>query len=127
MIETKVSNILINLDFFRQLSNQPLPVKTAFEIARLIRELDRENETFEKCRLEIIKKYASFDENNNIIYDEHNNILMSPEQTSACNEDLIQLMNNIVHINAEKIDISIIEDLQVTPAQILSLEPFINI
>ena len=43
MIEVTLNEVLNSIGAFRSLSEQKIPAKAAFQIARLIRELDKEN------------------------------------------------------------------------------------
>lgn len=126
MIKVSLNDILNSNNIFREISNKTLPVKTAFRIARIIRELDKENATFDEARRKIINKYADYDENGNIKQTDEGNIIIKQECIDACNNEIIELLNTIVEINVEKLHIDDLGDLELTPAQSLSLDAFVD-
>lgn len=126
MIEVTIKNILNNIKTFQQLSEESLPIKTAFCIARLIRELDKENAVFEDCRKKIIEKYAEKTETNEIKTDLRDNIIIQKEYLEEFNKEILDLLETVVNINAEKIELDNIENIKLTPAQAIALEPFLK-
>jgi len=126
MIQITLNDILNNAEIFRELSTKSLPVKTAFKVARLIRELDKENITFDESRRQIIEKYAERDENGIIKQTPEGNIQLQPDKIEECNNELVELLNTTIEINVDKISIDALEDIKITPAQMINLEAFIE-
>lgn len=126
MIQVTLNDILNNSEIFRELSSQALPVKTAFKVARLIRELDKENTTFDESRRQIIEKYADRNEDGTIKQTAEGNIQLQPNKIEECNKELIELLNTTIEINADKININALGDIKLTPAQMINLEAFIE-
>lgn len=124
MITIHLNDILNSIPIFRDISNQALPIKAAYQIARLIRELDKESSTFDESRLRIIDKYAEHEENGEYKQTPEGNVLIQPDQIEACNQEMSELLNTEIEINADPININMIESIELTPAQMLSLEPF---
>lgn len=126
MIQVTLNDILNNAEIFRELSTKSLPVKTAFKVARLIRELDKENTTFDESRRQIIEKYAERDENGIIKQTAEGNIQLQQDKIEECNNELVELLNTTIEINVDKISIDALGDIQITPAQMINLEAFIE-
>ncbi len=126
MITVTLNDILNNLEIFREISNKAVPVKTAFRIARLIRELDKESSTFDESRRKIIETYGEYDENGALKQDENGNIIIKPEEVNNCNREIIDLLNTTIEINCDKINIADFGEIELTPAQVLGLENFIE-
>lgn len=126
MIQVTLNDILNNAEIFRELSTKSLPVKTAFKVARLIRELDKENITFDESRRQIIEKYAERDENGIIKQTPEGNIQLQPDKIEECNSELVELLNTTIEINVDKISIDALGDIKITPAQMINLEAFIE-
>ena len=126
MIQVTLNDILNNAEIFRELSAKALPVKTAFKIARLIRELDKENTTFDESRRQIIEKYAERDENGRIKQTPEGNIQLQQDKIEECNNELVELLNTTIEINVDKISIDALGDIELTPVQIINLEAFIE-
>jgi hypothetical protein len=126
MIQVTLNDILNNAEIFRELSTKSLPVKTAFKVARLIRELDKENTIFDESRRQIIEKYAERDENGIIKQTAEGNIQLQQDKIEECNNELVELLNTTIEINVDKISIDALGDIKITPAQMINLEAFIE-
>ena len=74
MIILTLKEIFNAVPFLREISNKEFPSSTAFKIARLIRELDKEIELFEIERTKIIYKNCEKDNNGNPVLLEGGNI-----------------------------------------------------
>ena len=126
MIQVSLNDILNSIPVFREVSTKTLPVKTAFRIARLIRELDKENTTFDDSRRKIIEKFAERDENNNMKQTEEGNIVIQTDKIEFCNKEMTDLLNMVVEVNADKLNIDDFGDIEITPIQMLAMDSFIE-
>lgn len=126
MIQVTLSDIVNSASTFRELSGKQLPIKVAFKIARLIRELDKENATFESSRKAIIEKYAMRDESGKITQADNGNIILQQDKIIECNSELNELLSTKIEINADKISIEDLEKIEMTPAQVYNIEAFIK-
>lgn len=126
MIQVSLNDILNSIPVFREVSTKTLPVKTAFRVARLIRELDKENTTFDESRKQIIEKFAERDENNNMKQTDEGNIIIQQDKIDLCNIEMTDLLNMKVEINADKLNIDDFGDIEITPIQMLAMDHFIE-
>lgn len=126
MINTKLRNIVECADIMRELSTKSLKGRVAFRVARLLRELEKEFTLFNEKRMDLIKEYAQKDENGEMKSDENGNVTLDQDRLTEFYQSLDDLLNADVEINAEKIDAEDLGDVEFTPTQIISLEPFIN-
>ena len=126
MIKVSLNDIVNSASTFRELSEKQLPIRVAFRIARLIRELDKENATFESSRRAIIEKYAMRDETGKITQADNGNIILQQDKIEDCNNELNELLSAEVEINADKISIEDLEKIEMTPAQVYNIEAFIE-
>lgn len=126
MIKVSLSDIINSASTFRELSEKQLPIRVAFRIARLIRELDKENATFESSRKAIIEKYAMRDEAGKIAQANDGNIILQQNKIEDCNNEWNELLSAEVEINADKISIEDLENIEMTPAQVYNIEAFIE-
>jgi hypothetical protein len=107
----------------RQLMSKNFKGSVSFKIGRLVRELDKELKLFEKERERLIKKYAEKDDNGNLIFTGKNVKILD---TIQFNKEIEELLNNELNINAEKIDIEIFDDVEISPEQAMILEYIIK-
>lgn len=125
MINVTLNDIITNNALFREIHSKPMPARAAFKVARLIRELDKENEMFDKQRIEIVNKYAKHDENGQII-EENNQILIDEDKFAEFQEEINSLLSTEVEVNAEKLAVEDLDNMELTPKQTMDLEKFIN-
>jgi len=125
MIKVTLNDIITNNNLFREIHSKPMPARTAFKVARLIRELDKENEMFDKQRIDIVTRYAKRDENGDMI-EENNQVLIDDDKMKQFQDEFNALLDTEVEVNAEKLSIDDLGDIELTPKQIMNLEKFIN-
>lgn len=125
MIKVTLNDIITNNNLFREIHSKPMPARTAFKVARLIRELDKENEMFDKQRIDIVTRYAKRDENGDMV-EENNQVLIDDDKMQQFQDEFNALLDTEVEVNAEKLDIEDLGDIELAPKQIMNLEKFIN-
>ena len=76
--------------------------------------------------MNLIKKYGEKDETGELITDEKGNCKISPEVMNDFNTEFSELLNSDVEINANKINLELLEDVDFTPGEMANLEPFIE-
>jgi hypothetical protein len=126
MIILTLREIFNAVPFLREISNKEFPSSTAFKIARLIRELDKEIELFEIERTKIIYKNCEKDHNGNPVLLENGNIKLLEHKIEDATTELNTLFKNQVEINAEKIPILAFNSIELTPEQAINLEAIVN-
>ena len=126
MIKVTVNDILNSQEVFSKIAAMPIKVKTSFAIARIIRNLESELETFDKSRQALIKKYANKDENDELILNEDGTIAITPENAEEYNHEIQELLNSEITLAADPLDIKEIENIELTPTQVYMIEKFIK-
>ena len=126
MIILTLKEIFNAVPFLREISNKEFPSSTAFKIALLIRELDKEIELFEIERTKIIYKNCEKDHNGNPVLLENGNIKLLEHKIEEATTELNTLFKNQVEINAEKIPILAFNSIELTPEQAINLEAIVN-
>ena len=126
MIKVKINDLLNSVETLQKLSNQNFKAKLAWQVARLIRAVESELQTFNDTRLNLIRKYGEKDENGDLLTDENNNYKIIPDKANDFSNELNELANSEVEINANKLDFALLEDLDFTPVEMAVLEPFVD-
>ena len=124
MIKVSLNDILNANETFSQIMSQSFKGSLAFKIARLARELNKEVETFNTERQKLVNEYCEKDENGNFITVDNGNIKIMDDKIEDFTNDFSSLLSTEVEINAEKLPIDKIDDFNITPQQVLSLEKF---
>ena len=76
MINITINDMLNSQNVFREIANMPIKMRTSFAIARIIRNLETELETFEKTRQELIQMYGEKNDDGSLKINEDGNIIM---------------------------------------------------
>ena len=126
MIEANVGQIVNVIPILNKLAEGKFLGRKAFVIARLVREINKESETFELTRIELIKKYAEKDEKGELIITDDGNVHISTENLANCNEELLKLQNTEIEINEKKIPVDWLEEMTLTLTEASILEPFVQ-
>ena len=126
MITMKITDILNVVPTLQEMANKSFPGATSFKIARLMRELDKEIQLFDKQRTEIAQEFGEKDASGKLVFTEEGNVKIIESRIEECNEKLSSIFNTEIEINADKLSYSSIENADITPSQALALEPIIN-
>lgn len=126
MIKVKISDLLNGTDALKKLSETELKAKLAWQVGRLLKAADAEIQSFNEARLNLIKKYGEKDENGELITDENDNCKITQESISDFTNELNELVESEIEINANKININSLGDKEFTPSEISQLEVFID-
>jgi hypothetical protein len=126
MITMTVNDLLNVIPVLRELLNKPFKGSTAFKLARLMREVDKETTLFEESRQKLAEKFGMRDEGGNLTFDENGNIQLQPEKLNECNEEMLGLLNTTLEINAEKIPMESFADIDIAPAQVMVIDTLVD-
>lgn len=124
MMRVSLNNIVNATDTFSKIMQQSFKGSLAFKIARLVRELKKELDTFNEERRKLLDKYCVKDENGEFEVLENGNIKLIPETVNEFNNELDTLMNTEIEINADKLPMDSIDDFDITPQEMMNLEVF---
>lgn len=126
MITVTIAQLLNSIDVLQKLAKMQLKAKLAWSVARLLKAADAEIQDFNNTRLDLIRKYGEKDENEQLITDENGNCKIKPDEISNFTNELTELTASEIEINANKIHINDIENLDFTPTDMAALETFID-
>lgn len=127
MIEVKVGELVNSTNILRKLSTMELKGAVAFEVGRLVKRIEEELKLFDETRGALIQKYASRDEEGNLIINSTTNeYVFTTENMIEFRKELEALLDKEVELNAKKIQLQDISELNFTPAELIELEPLIE-
>ncbi len=127
MIKLTLKQIIEGQESLQKLSNQPLRGRTAFQIGRLLKELENILSDYNDTRIKTIQAYAKKDENGEFVINEKNEYQFEPEQMTLYFQEIEKLINEELEINSNPIKFADIENLDFTPAEMTFLEPFLDV
>lgn len=126
MITITINNLINSTETLQKLSQQDFKAKLAWSIARLLKAAEVEIQSFNDTRMSLIKKYGEKDEQGELITDDKGNCKIENDKIEAFTNELNELLNSEIEINANKIDFNLLENIDFTPSDIAMLEPFVN-
>ncbi len=126
MIKIKMSDLLNSTETLQKLSQKELKARLALSIARLLKEAEREIQNFNEVRMNLIKKYGEKDENGELVTDESGNCKILPDGVETFSKELNDIIGTEIEINANKLRLDDLDNLDFTPSDMAVLEPFIN-
>ena len=126
MMNLKVSDLLNATETLQKLAQKELKAKLALSIARVLKEAEREIQNFNEVRMNLIEKYGEKDENDKLITDEDGQCKIIPSNVDTFSKELNDLISTELEINAKKIKLEDLEDLDFTPTEMAVLDPFIE-
>lgn len=127
MIKVKVSQLLDSTETLKKLANMQLKARLAFQVGRVLKAADAEITNFNEARMNLIKKFGEKDENGELITDDKGNCKIPTESTDTFSDELNDLINTEVEINANPIHMEDLENLDFTPSEMVALESFIDL
>lgn len=127
MIKIKMSDLLNATETLQKLSQKELKARLALQISRLLKEGEREIQNFNEVRTNLINKYGEKDENGELVTDENKNCKILNDQIEIFSKELNELVDMEIEINANKIKIADLENMDFTPADMAVLEPFMEL
>ena len=126
MIKVKISELINSTETLQKLSQKDFKAKLAWSVARLLKAAEAEIQSFNETRMNLIKKYGEKDENGELITDDKGNCKINNDSINEFSNELNDLIATEVEINANKIDINLLENVDFTPAEMAVLEPFVD-
>ena len=125
MITVTLQDMVNSLNLINSLMNQSLKAKTAYKIARIAREIEKEYKLFDEARLKLINEYGKKDDDGQLI-EENGNYIINPDNVVDYNNAADELLNTVIEINIEPIDVEELDGIELTPQQMIVLESYLK-
>ena len=126
MIKIKINDLLNTTETLQKLASKEMKAKLSWQIARLLKSAEKEIQDFNETRMNLINKYGEKGEDGNLITDDKGNCKITPDSVNTFSAELNELVQSEVEINANKIRIDDLENIDFTPAEMAALEIFID-
>lgn len=127
MMTVKLKDAVESTDILRQLAGVKLKGRAAFNVAKMLKQLEDELNLFNETRTKLIQQYADKDENGELkINPDTNEYMFSDENMSKFVEEINGVLNGEIEVNANKLRLEDLEDSDFTPVQMMALEAFVE-
>lgn len=120
----KLDNLANILEGMNILLQKELPIKISYKLSRLNKILFDEYQQFEESRKKLIDKYGNKDSDGNLITQD-DLVQFSEENRALFINEFSDLLDIDVHINFDPININELEDIKISPLDLLKLDSFI--
>lgn len=117
MIELSIREMINCEPVISKLNEQERNVKTAYKLARITRELQKEYQLFNQARDILIKKYGVTDESGNLKLT-NNNYEIQKEKQNEFLKEYNELLNDNISLNVEKLTLEELENDQLSAQEI---------
>lgn len=121
MIELTVKEVMESVGVLNEIMEQPFHGALAFKISRIIRELRKEVESFNAERDKIIRVFSEKDEDGKPVLLENGNIKIRSDLVKECNDEFEKLLGTSIEINAEKLGMEDLDEIEITPKKMESI------
>lgn len=123
-MKVTINDILNAANIVRVLGNTPMKAKSAYKIVKLKNIIEKEYNTFQEIRDNVIKKYGEYDENGNLKIKD-NNYIIKEECYNDFNREINELLNEEIDISVSPLEMNDFEEHTFTPNDMEALAPFI--
>lgn len=105
-----------------------MPAKQSFKILRTLKAVDAEYASIEEVQRNMITNYGKKDENGEFMLDsEGRGYLIAEEHQNKFAEEMSELLFTEVELECDKISMDLFDNMNLSPNQLLAIEPFIEI
>lgn len=126
MIKITVAELLNSTETLQKLAAKELKAKLAWSVARVLKAAEKEIQDFNETRMKLITKYGEKDENGELITDDNGNCKIIEGSVTEFTNELNELTASELEINANKLSMDSLENLDFTPIEMAALEPFVD-
>lgn len=120
------SQIMEMLNVTEELRDIKLPFKLSMILAKNAKILEEEKDFYVEREKDFIKKFLEFDENGQIVRQSENVFKVKDGMEEECRQARRDLDTFEANLDLRMIPISLIENLEFTPKQLIALEPVIE-
>ena len=126
MIELTIQQLINCSEILKKLLNMSFPVYTSYKIMRIAREVEKEYNFYSKTREALIQKYTEKTEEGQPITDENGNYKIILEKAQEFSDEYQKMLDTSLQLLIEPIPLEELEKIELTPYEIIQLEPFIK-
>lgn len=113
-MDVTVKQVMSSVEALKSLSNERLPVAAAYSVMRAIRSLEVELVTAQEAADSLMRQYGTRTENGQYI--------IPSEKTEQFKTEYGELMAQELHIDINKIGMSSLSGITISPANLMRLE-----
>lgn len=126
MITTTIESLLTIKPVLQKLANTSMPAREAFSILKMLKLIDKEYESIEVVQRKMLDTYGAKNEDGTFATDEKGNYIIKKESIEDYVTEMQAFLEEKIELNCSKINFSMLEKIDLTPAQMILIEDFID-
>ena len=126
MIEMTLGEIVQAAPTISSIMEEKTKARTAFLIARIAKKVKEECDLFDEAREKLIYKYGEKDSSGELVHDYKGNYHIQKEDIAVFNQEMQQLLATKIELEIDYITLEDLEDLSISPKEILAIEKMIK-
>lgn len=103
-----------------------MPAREAFSILKMLKLIDKEYESIEVVQRKMLDTYGAKNEDGTFTVDEKGNYIIKKEGIEDYVAEMQAFLGEKIELNCSKINFSMLEKVDLTPAQMILIEDFID-
>lgn len=126
VITTTIESLLTIKPVLQKLANTSMPAREAFSILKMLKLIDKEYESIEVVQRKMLDTYGAKNEDGTFTTDEKGNYIIKKEGIEDYVAEMQAFLGEKIELNCSKINFSMLEKIDLTPAQMILIEDFID-
>lgn len=126
MITTTIDSLLTIKPILQKLANTSMPAREAFSILKMLKLVDKEYESIEVVQRKMLDTYGAKNEDGTFTTDEKGNYIIKKEGIEDYVAEMQAFLGEKVELNCSRINFSMLEKIDLTPAQMMMIEDFVE-
>lgn len=126
MITTTIESLLSIKPILQKLANTSMPAREAFNVLKTLKLVDKEYESIETVQRQMLEKYGARNDDGNFSTDEKGNFIIKSELINEYVKEMQTFFDNKIELNCAKLNFSMLDSIELTPAQMIAIEDFIE-
>lgn len=126
MITTTIESLLTIKPVLQKLANTSMPAREAFSILKMLKLIDKEYESIEAVQRKMLDTYGAKNEDGTFTVDDKGNYVIKKEGIEDYIAEMQAFLGEKIELNCSKINFSMLEKIDLTPAQMILIEDFIE-
>lgn len=126
MITTTIESLLTIKPVLQKLANTSMPAREAFSILKMLKLIDKEYESIEVVQRKMLDIYGAKNDDETFATDEKGNYIIKKDGIEDYVAEMQAFLGEKIELNCSKINFSMLEKIDLTPAQMILIEDFID-
>ena len=103
-----------------------MPAREAFSILKMLKLVDKEYESIEVVQRKMLDTYGAKNEDGTFTTDEKGNYIIKKDGIEDYVAEMQAFLGTEVELNCAKVNIDLLDKVEVSPAQMIMMEDFIE-